>query len=42
MFEIITGFPVWMAYKGRIIRKLSDMKWRESGIMKGILGETGR
>jgi len=38
LFEIIIGFPVWMAYKGRIIKKNENGQWIESLTMKGILG----
>jgi len=42
LVELAIGFPVWMAYKGRIIRKNENNQWIESSIMKGLLGSTGR
>ena len=43
LLETVIGFPIYMAYKGRIIRKNPENgDWTESCTMRGILGETGR
>lgn len=43
LLEIVLSYPVWLAYKGRIIRPSSSRTERiESGIVTGLLGVTGR
>ena len=43
LLEMVLSYPVWLAYKGRIIRPASARTERiESGIVAGLLGVTGR
>ena len=43
LVEVILSYPVWLAYKGRIIRSCSSRTDRiESSIVTGLLGVTGR
>lgn len=43
LLECVLSYPIWMAYKGRIIRPCSAKTERvESAIVTGLLGVTGR
>lgn len=43
LLECVLSYPIWMAYKGRIIRPSSTKTERvESNIVTGLLGVTGR
>lgn len=42
MLECVIGFPMWMSYKGRIVREYDNGKRIEGNTMVGMLGVTGR
>ena len=42
LLECIIGFPMWMSYKGRIVREFDDGRRLEGNTMVGMLGVTGR
>ena len=42
LLEMVTGFPLWLSYKGRIHQELEGNQILSSGCMTGLFGVQGR